>query len=308
MKLGSSGAISEGVQIYTKHFDARKKINAKKVLSSHVQTKSSKLQLKRPFREEQDDSGRANKSRNIKNNEATCRAFDESSSNKPIGSIKKNMNRTNKKTNDDTRELTFTGKSLKICTSNNLVPKDRKAVVKGKTLSIVAKNTSSYKATKQPFNKLTNNTWIGPKLPSAAIEQIAPLKKVTMSAKVVISNLHPSVTHEDILELFGAIGPLHAGCLKSVGNAEVVYHVAEDAFAAYNKYHGRNLDGQPMILKITTTDKGGSVMSTSRNNQYESVSPSSYHHPPSSSPLSVQNYSSARLGTVIAPVVFTVKL
>ena len=44
-------------------------------------------------------------------------------------------------------------------------------------------------------------------------------------------------------ELFGAIGSLRESRLKSVGTAEVVYNIAEDAFAAYSKYHGRNLDG-----------------------------------------------------------------
>ena len=30
-----------------------------------------------------------------------------------------------------------------------------------------------------------------------------------------------------------------------------MYKVCDDAFEAYAKYHGRNLDGKPMMLKIT---------------------------------------------------------
>lgn len=50
------------------------------------------------------------------------------------------------------------------------------------------------------------------------------------------------------------MGPLREARLKNLGTAEVVFESAEDAFAAYNKYNTRNLDGdyslKLLFLKI----------------------------------------------------------
>jgi len=40
------------------------------------------------------------------------------------------------------------------------------------------------------------------------------------------------------------VGSLTEARLNNLGTAEVVYSNAEDAFAAYNKYNTRNLDGK----------------------------------------------------------------
>lgn len=193
-------------------------------------------------------------------------------------------------------------KSFKISTVNNLVPRERKALVKGKSISVITKNTNSTKSLTQSSMTSTNNSWPEPSVPSFDInEEIPPLKKKSLSAKVVISNLHPTVTQEDILELFGAIGPLQKGCLQSVGTAEVVYYVVEDAFAAFNKYHGRNLDGQPMILKITTVDNDSSI-----DHPHKNGSSSSFYH--QNLGASFRKNSLARPVNSSAPVVFTVKL
>lgn len=53
-------------------------------------------------------------------------------------------------------------------------------------------------------------------------------------------------------ELFGAVGPLREAKLKNLGIAEVVFDRAEDAFAAYNKYNTRNLDGMFFMSMICT--------------------------------------------------------
>ncbi|XP_029636510.1 polymerase delta-interacting protein 3 isoform X6 [Octopus sinensis] len=70
--------------------------------------------------------------------------------------------------------------------------------------------------------------------------------------RVLVTNLHPIVTQDDIIELFGAVGALKKAHLLKAGCAEVVYLSYNDAVAAVNKYHNRELDGQPMIVKMTT--------------------------------------------------------
>ena len=51
-------------------------------------------------------------------------------------------------------------------------------------------------------------------------------------------------------ELFGAIGTLCSARLVNIGTAECVYENAEDAFAAYTKYHTRNLDGKLVFSQM----------------------------------------------------------
>ncbi|XP_025416856.1 uncharacterized protein LOC112688051 [Sipha flava] len=64
--------------------------------------------------------------------------------------------------------------------------------------------------------------------------------------KIVISNLEPSVTSEDIIELFSDIGKLLESRVVQPGVAEVIYERRADAIQAVDVYHNRKLDGRPM--------------------------------------------------------------
>ncbi|XP_025413386.1 polymerase delta-interacting protein 3-like [Sipha flava] len=64
--------------------------------------------------------------------------------------------------------------------------------------------------------------------------------------KIVISNLEPSVTSEDIIELFSDVGKLLQSRVIRPGVAEVIYERRADAIQAVDKYHNRKLDGKPM--------------------------------------------------------------
>lgn len=82
--------------------------------------------------------------------------------------------------------------------------------------------------------------------------------------RIVVSNLQPSVTHEDIRELFEDIGPLMTSRLVRPGTAEVVYENHKDAVKAVDVYHNRQLDGQPMKCMLVnarpptgTSGRGG---------------------------------------------------
>lgn len=68
----------------------------------------------------------------------------------------------------------------------------------------------------------------------------------TQGHRIVVSNLQPSVTHEDIKELFEDIGPLITSHVVRPGTAEVIYKYQKDAKTAVEAYHNRQLDGQPM--------------------------------------------------------------
>lgn len=72
------------------------------------------------------------------------------------------------------------------------------------------------------------------------------------ATRITVSNLHPLVTLTDIEELFGVVGQLKSCRLLQKGMAEVVYAKKEDALNAHTRYHNRNLDGQPMLCKLST--------------------------------------------------------
>lgn len=64
--------------------------------------------------------------------------------------------------------------------------------------------------------------------------------------RIVVSNLHTSVTQSDIKELFEDIGELYDSRIVRPGVAEVIYKSLNDAEKAVDTYHNRQLDGQPM--------------------------------------------------------------
>lgn len=64
--------------------------------------------------------------------------------------------------------------------------------------------------------------------------------------RIVVSNLHASVSQGDIKELFEDIGELMEARLVRPGIAEVIFKTLQDAEEAVDTYHNRHLDGQPM--------------------------------------------------------------
>lgn len=64
--------------------------------------------------------------------------------------------------------------------------------------------------------------------------------------RIIISNLHTSVTESDVRELFEDVGALVNASLVRPGIAEVIYKSLGDAEEAVETYHNRQLDGQPM--------------------------------------------------------------
>ncbi|XP_055875914.1 uncharacterized protein LOC106051257 isoform X1 [Biomphalaria glabrata] len=113
----------------------------------------------------------------------------------------------------------------------------------GPGIELTPNDTSMIKKT-----KLTSYSEIDLVDEEDKLNVISPLQ----GFRVMVTNLFSTVTQDDIIELFGAVGPLKKAKLLKVGTAEVVYVNRQDAVSAVEKYHSRELDGQPMYVKMTT--------------------------------------------------------
>ncbi|XP_076459276.1 uncharacterized protein LOC143292662 [Babylonia areolata] len=83
-------------------------------------------------------------------------------------------------------------------------------------------------------------------------EPVVPLLSPLQGYRILVSNLHSTVTQDDIIELFGVLGPLKRANLLTKGQAEVAFIHKEHAVQALKTYHNRELDGQPMFVKLAT--------------------------------------------------------
>ncbi|XP_022089359.1 polymerase delta-interacting protein 3-like isoform X3 [Acanthaster planci] len=93
---------------------------------------------------------------------------------------------------------------------------------------------------------------------TAALQRVASQDPLSVAAstqgtRLIVSNLHSSVSEADIKELYGDVGPLKKARLVRSGLAEVVYIKREHALEAIARYHNRELDGLPMQCKLDTS-------------------------------------------------------
>lgn len=95
---------------------------------------------------------------------------------------------------------------------------------------------------------------------------LAAKRACPVGHKIVISNLEPSVTSEDIRELFADIGDLLESKVVRPGVAEVIYERRADAIQAVDVYHNRQLDGRPMKCDMVrnANSNSGPIPGTSR--------------------------------------------
>lgn len=84
---------------------------------------------------------------------------------------------------------------------------------------------------------------------------VSPLQ----GTKVVITNLQTSVTQDDIVELFGDVGPLKRAKLVTPGHAEVCFVNHSHAKNAVDIYHNRQLDGKPMRCQLVGANSVAAV-------------------------------------------------
>lgn len=92
--------------------------------------------------------------------------------------------------------------------------------------------------------------------PTYIISQAPPHHGLAMdgvehqSASVLISNLLPTITQSDIIELFGDVGSMTAVNMINQTTALVTYQHSGDAVRAVKVYHNRLLDGKPMMVNM----------------------------------------------------------
>ncbi|KAI8501234.1 hypothetical protein Bbelb_213290 [Branchiostoma belcheri] len=157
-----------------------------------------------------------------------------------------------------------------------------------------------------------------PKPPPAKVEEEESEKEFTsplQGTKITVSNLHPVVSENDVIELFSDLGPLKRARLIKQGVAEVVYVKREDAINAYKKYHNRDLDSQPM--KLTLHLPSNPPPSTPTSAALEHLKMRAASSPPATQkPLEINTIHRALFKSSAAsdpavpnkPVVFTVKI
>lgn len=115
---------------------------------------------------------------------------------------------------------------------------------------LIRPNSAPYTSRPRELRTNKEDSWLRPSPALRRAEEsiksrLEPLRQEE-GYRIVVSNLQPTVTHEDIKELFEDIGPLIGSRVVRPGTAEVVYRDLKDAIAAVDAYHNRQLDGQPM--------------------------------------------------------------
>jgi len=74
--------------------------------------------------------------------------------------------------------------------------------------------------------------------------------KAQQGHKVLVTNLHPCVSGEDMEELFSTIGTIVTARMVREGVAEAVFSKEADAIRSVEVFHNRQLDGLPMNVTI----------------------------------------------------------
>ncbi|CAF0945962.1 unnamed protein product [Adineta steineri] len=115
------------------------------------------------------------------------------------------------------------------------------------TFTPVSTGSTKRTSTGAPVNsKPTSQT-------STTSKPISTTQSQTTPGTVLVTNLVPSVTEEDVFELFGQIGRINEIITLSPGCVQIVFAKREDGEQAVSKYHNRLLDGQFMYVSLQRT-------------------------------------------------------
>jgi len=284
------------LKLFTKDFDARRRIDAKRQKGKEDGASKVKANSKMVLEQSREQEANANLSKK--------RGF---------SMIGNQLKIVSKIETEKERETTFTGSSLRVTTLQTSPERlqHRETSSSGNSLLIKTENRRSDAIESEPetteyglfearrkaqqaarghvepeYPKLSSlNPISRPRRPPPVYEyEDAPSLHQGNSSKLLVSNLHPNVSQDDIYELFSAIGPIKSARMVRRGVAEIVYNTQQDAANAHKKYHTRNLDGQPMLCRLAASEQ-------------PFYSPPSARHPRGSATPSSST-----------PVVFTVKI
>lgn len=145
---------------------------------------------------------------------------------------------------DPSRIVSNSGRITVLADRRNKTPSD--AYYNSEAFPPVEKLIS--KPIKNAFTVHTNAVSNPPSIRSRLSENVSTIQ----GYRVVIGNLHDNVSQDDIVELFGEIGPLRHASLIRQGVAEVIFNEWAHALKACETYHNRQLDGKPMCVKLTS--------------------------------------------------------
>lgn len=93
--------------------------------------------------------------------------------------------------------------------------------------------------------------------------------------KVLVTNLHPCVSGEDMEELFSTIGTIVTARMVREGVAEAQFLKEEDALRSVEVFHNRQLDGLPMNVTIVGKKGFNNQKNNQRNQQRGGPQPKS---------------------------------
>lgn len=147
---------------------------------------------------------------------------------------------------------------IKIQIDNDLVRRRRES---SQNEIIIRKGTQSYEDDAMDYE--SEDRGIKSRLSSS-------VDYYTNGSKLYVSNLHPRVTEDDILELFGDIGPIKRARFIDRGLAEVIYLKLEHAKEAVRKYDRNELDGRPMRIEFADGSSRYSTKDEFRKSESES--------------------------------------
>ncbi|CAF0844886.1 unnamed protein product [Didymodactylos carnosus] len=108
---------------------------------------------------------------------------------------------------------------------------------------------------------------------STTMEKQNLLKNLNDETTVLVTNLHSTVTEDDVMELFGQAGQINHISVLSRGCIQIVYKHREHAEQACSKYHNRLLDGQLMYVSLQQPDTSLTPLSSTKTTSTNIGSP-----------------------------------
>jgi len=142
---------------------------------------------------------------------------------------------------------------------------DQEQVIIIQRPTVVAAPSTSRTSSKNRVWRSDQGSRAQPQVPTVIVAQTQQRQQSGQS--VIVSNLNPSVTQTDILELFGDVGNIASYQSINSSTAMVTYNSGGDAQRAIQTYNNRYLDGLPMqvtLIPTPSTSGGGRAAAVSQ--------------------------------------------
>ncbi|CAF3370867.1 unnamed protein product [Rotaria socialis] len=111
-------------------------------------------------------------------------------------------------------------------------------------------------------SRITSNT-------STVSKPTSTIQSNSTPGTILVTNLQPSVTEEDVIELFGEIGRINEITTLSQGCVQIIYAKREHGEQAVAKYHNRLLDGQFMYVSLQQLSSYSTIQNSKKTHNDE---------------------------------------